>query len=384
MRSITAFFTAFIASALVITAHAETYDSISVSDTPSAGDNFTVTVSISSDSDIGYLQSTLEYDESVIEFVSGDAMGGGGIVNVKGFPTDDAKSVSCVLTFKALAEGDSTLTLSNGYVFSPDGVVLEETSSAAFLHVDGPSDGDGEEQSESNAELPVIPIESDESETDSKADNSGDSKNDTDSKAESEADDSYELSVSAGTDSSLTEEIDAQNETQTGNDIDTEAPTQSAETVPQGYLADLSCSEGLLTPAFSYDVFDYTVYVDNAVKSAALSFTAASIEDIVSCSGGDELEVGDNIRKVTVTSPDGSGTEYTVKIVRAAADENAADLRNKDQSDTSSQPHDRYKDILNPALAIVLVTLVVALFIVIFWIRSLGKGKKKKKKKRRK
>ena len=99
MRSITAVFTAFIASALVITAHAETYDSISVSDTPSAGDNFTVTVSISSDSDIGYLQSTLEYDESVIEFVSGDAMGGGGIVNVKGFPTDDAKSVSCVLTF---------------------------------------------------------------------------------------------------------------------------------------------------------------------------------------------------------------------------------------------------------------------------------------------
>ena len=63
MRSITAVFTAFIASALVITAHAETYDSISVSDTPSAGDNFTVTVSISSDSDIGYLQSTLEYDE---------------------------------------------------------------------------------------------------------------------------------------------------------------------------------------------------------------------------------------------------------------------------------------------------------------------------------
>ena len=49
----------------------------------------------------------------------------------------------------------------------------------------------------------------------------------------------------------------------------------------------------------------------------------------------------------------------------------------KNSSSKKESTEDKYKRLLNPALAIILVTLIVALFIVINWTMKLGKKKKK-------
>ena len=130
---ISTFGTALAAAALFqLTAYADTTDTITVSGTPAVGETFTVNIRIESDSDIGYLNSSLEYDDSVIEFSGGDAWGGGGLITINSFPGEDSGVLDCALTFTAVGEGDSNITLTNGYVFSIDGTVLEQPDSSAL------------------------------------------------------------------------------------------------------------------------------------------------------------------------------------------------------------------------------------------------------------
>lgn len=321
-----------LAAAMQLTAYGDTYDSISVSGTPTVGDTFTVTIKVTNDSDddLGYLQASLEYDDAVIEFVGGDAIGGGGLISVHTFPDAQPDTIECALTFKAVGEGDSTLTLSNGYVFSAEGVVLSEPSSSGSVHVDG------EPVTE---ELP------------------------DDSSEVEEPDDSSEVEI-------VTEAPDV-----TEPDIDTDEPEEPMPVV-QGYLTSLKCDVGELEPEFAYNIFEYTVHVDYDTLTAELTGTAAAFSDIVTYSDAGELKVGDNIRTVRVVAEDGSENIYTVNIIRDAA-------KGKASSVGSKAERDKLKDTLNPALAIVLVTLVVALAIVIIWIRGNVSGKNKGKKKKR-
>lgn len=317
-------------AALQLTVHADTYDSIKVNGTPSVGDTFTVTISVTNDSgdDIGYLQASLEYDDTVIEFVSGDAVGGGGLISVHTFPADQPDSISCDLTFKAVGSGDTALTLSNGYVFSAEGDVLSEPSAAAIVHVGGDTVTEAPPEESSAAEDP---------------------------------DDSSE----AETVTEAPEESEPETETEE------EAPP---EPIVMGYLTELTCDAGELSPEFAYNVFEYTVHVGYSTETAELNATAAAFSDVITYSDGGALEVGDNIRTVTVTAEDGTENVYTVNIIRAAGSSSA--------DSSSKAERDKYKDMLNPALAIVLITLVVALFIVIMWVRGNLNGKNKKKKRK--
>lgn len=320
------------AAAMQITAHADTFDTISVNDSPSVGDTFTVTIRIDSDSSIGYLNSSLEYDESVIEFVGGDAIGGGGLITVNTFPTEDSSFINCILTFTAISEGDSSISLTNGYVFSIDGTVLEQPDSSTSVHVDAAQENDSQPEDQ-------------------------DVSSDTD-------DDPAEPDVTEATDGTDPE------------DQQPEVKDQPAAPVTQGYLIDLSCSAGELSPDFSYDVFDYTVNADSTCTSAELSGTAAAFSDTISFSGGSTLEYGENILTATVTAEDGTEKVYTVKVIRPEDDKGSGNAK-KNGNSSNGNTEDRYKKLLNPALAIILVTLIVALFIVISWTLKLGKHKKK-------
>ncbi|SFC99543.1 cadherin-like beta sandwich domain-containing protein [Ruminococcus albus] len=318
------------AALMQLTAYADTTDTISVNSTPAVGENFTVTVRIESDSDIGYLNSSLEYDDSVIEFTGGDAWGGGGLITLYSFPGEDSGVIDCVLNFTAIDEGDSALTLTNGYVFSTDGSVLEQPASSASVHVDAavedtPDTNDSADVPDDASTYENVP---------------------TDSTASESTDDTTNI---------------------------TEEP-QVQQPVVQGYLIGLTCTAGELSPEFSYDTFEYIVNADSSCETAELNATAAAFSDMVTISGGGELDYGENIITATVTAEDGTVNTYTVKVIRSKGENGD---KNDNSSRTGESTEDRYKKLLNPALAIILITLIVALFIVINWTMKLGKKKKK-------
>ena len=84
-------------------------------------------------------------------------------------------------------------------------------------------------------------------------------------------------------------------------------------------LKAITPSEGTLTPAFSKDVLSYTVNVSNDKKVCYMDFSLEDREAKASLSGDEFLEVGDNVRTITVTAPDGTVKKYTVNVIRAAA-----------------------------------------------------------------
>ncbi len=321
------------ASMIPLTAHADTTDTLTVNGSPSVGDTFTVTIRIDSDRNIGYLNSSLEYDENVIEFVDGDAIGGGGLITVYSVPDEDNSFINCVLTFSAVGEGDCNISLTNGYVFSNDGDVLEQPDSSTSVHVD----------------------------------------------ASGEADDSSEepqQDISRETDDTSSAPVVTEAPSDDSDIQQTSETPSTAAPVVQGYLISLSCSAGALSPDFSYDVFEYTVNADSSCESAELSATAAAFSDTVSFNGGSKLEYGENILTATVTAEDGTENVYTVKVIRAEGNNNASNTV-KNNAENKKNTEDKYKKFLNPALAIILVTLIVALFIVLNWTMKIGKHKKK-------
>ncbi|WP_294470173.1 cadherin-like beta sandwich domain-containing protein [uncultured Ruminococcus sp.] len=317
------------AAVIQLTAYADTYDSITVDNSPNTGDTFTVSININSDDNIGYFQSSIEYDDSVIEYVGGDAVGGGGILTLNTFPVVSPDMIQCTLTFRAIDAGECSISLTNSYVFSPDGEVLSQPSSSASIYVGG--------ESAQNEETVLLEESS--------------------AAPQSEEVQPTETSVTAAAE---TEVMD-------------DAPSDEAGGQP--CLIQLTCTAGLLDPVFSPDVYDYTVYADNSAETAQLNGTAADITDTVFYTGSDELSEGSNMRTVTVTSSDGRTAVYNINIIRAAPDENNRSARSDKTTSSAASVHDKYKDFLNPALAIVLVTLVVALFIVIYWVRGIIRKK---------
>jgi len=85
-------------------------------------------------------------------------------------------------------------------------------------------------------------------------------------------------------------------------------------------LAELTVSQGALTPAFNPAVTEYTVSVADSVSSIVLSATANNSGASVDGTGTMPLEPGDNIFYITVTSEDGGyKATYTVTVNRAVA-----------------------------------------------------------------
>ncbi|MDE6149783.1 MAG: cadherin-like beta sandwich domain-containing protein [Ruminococcus sp.] len=87
-----------------------------------AGSNFSVSVKVSADKDIGFVTAMITYDDSIAEFSpSDDASGGDGIINLKGFPDEMSKDLVFKLNFKALKSGTCKMNLTNCFITSPDG-----------------------------------------------------------------------------------------------------------------------------------------------------------------------------------------------------------------------------------------------------------------------
>ena len=177
------------------------------------------------------------------------------------------------------------------------------------------------------------------------------------------------------------DKVETKTETETTTTTE-KTTTTTTKTAPSNGIPD----KGVLT-AFAYNVYNYTVNVDNSVTNVEIEGTTASPSDYIWYTGTSECQVGENVRTITVTDVDGNAATYTVTIIRAAGgdEQQTQTVQKKDSSDTSSAVSknanvmDQYKKMLNTALAIVLIVLVIALVVIIIWIRGKIKGGKKDK-----
>lgn len=86
-------------------------------------------------------------------------------------------------------------------------------------------------------------------------------------------------------------------------------------------LKSLSLSKGTLSPKFSAAKTTYTASVANDVTDVKVYATAADGKAKVEVSGKSALEVGENVRTVTVTAASGAQKTYKITITRAAEGE---------------------------------------------------------------
>lgn len=86
---------------------------------------------------------------------------------------------------------------------------------------------------------------------------------------------------------------------------------------PNTKLAELSVSNGTLSPAFHRDITDYTVIVPYTAEAVSVSARPISPGASVSGTGGVSLAVGTNDVTVTVYAENGAAGQYTLHIIRA-------------------------------------------------------------------
>ena len=83
------------------------------------------------------------------------------------------------------------------------------------------------------------------------------------------------------------------------------------------YLSNLSVSEGMLSPAFNKEKLNYAVYLPFEISYIEVN---TEVEDqkyaTISKEGNNNLSVGNNLFKYTVTAEDGSKRVYTLTVVR--------------------------------------------------------------------
>lgn len=181
---------------------------------------FEVSVTFSADSEIGSVQANIAYDDSVIEFVSSDnASGGGGVLTVNGFPDTPSSEVDLSFTFKGLSAGNANISLQSCQIYSPDSELIGSPTAYCVITVGG-----------------------DKVETETK-----------------------------------TETTTTTEKTTTTTTTTKTAPSNG---IPdKGVLTDLTVDNGELSPAFAYNVYNYTVNVDNSVTNVEIEGTTASPSD---------------------------------------------------------------------------------------------------------
>lgn len=81
-------------------------------------------------------------------------------------------------------------------------------------------------------------------------------------------------------------------------------------------LSELLVATGQLSPAFSADVTEYTVSVDEEEDTFIFSSTPADEEAVVEVDMPDTLAMGENQVVITVTAPSGAVKEYVIHVYR--------------------------------------------------------------------
>ncbi len=81
-------------------------------------------------------------------------------------------------------------------------------------------------------------------------------------------------------------------------------------------LKSLTLSVGSLSPAFDPDVTTYNISVDYSVTKVLVSATTQEPAAKIDVQGSSSMKVGNNVRTVVVTAPNGTIKKYTINITR--------------------------------------------------------------------
>ena len=139
-------------------------------------------------------------------------------------------------------------------------------------------------------------------------------------------------SASSNNDSNSNKDNKDNSGSNTGNDSDANKDNENKEEKKSSNasLGSLVISAGTLSPEFSAATKDYTATVDYSCSSLAVTANPAdSKASVISVTGNDSLEVGENTVSVVVTAEDGSTSTYNIVVTRRAED----DPENADKQD---------------------------------------------------
>lgn len=112
-------------------------------------------------------------------------------------------------------------------------------------------------------------------------------------------------------------------------------------------LASLTLSSGSLSPAFKYNVTNYTAEVANDVTSVVVSAKPSNANATVeSVKGGENLVVGANKIQIIVKAENGVTATYTITVTRKdAQDTNEPDTPNEEEPDNTDVPQEQCYEV---------------------------------------
>ncbi|MGN0142075.1 MAG: cadherin-like beta sandwich domain-containing protein [Roseburia sp.] len=272
--------------------------SVSASDkSVNIGDTVTITAkAVGPSKEQAVATMTLSFDSGVLEFQSCSSSvygGGGNTVTVTGD--------SFTVTLKAVSAGKSKISLSGS-----DGVIFSTAEELDSMSGDSVS----------------VTVENAASEGGNSGGEGGNSENSGDGGSNGN---------SGSNENSGNADNSSGNGTGEGNG-ETVSATKSAD----NSLRSLTLSAGTLSPAFQYNVVNYTATVSNDVTSIVVSaVTSNAAATVESVTGNTDLVVGQNAVKIVVKAENGVTATYTITVTREAA---AAAVETPANSETPEQP----------------------------------------------
>ena len=299
-----------------------------------AGSEFEISVEFTADDTIGTVQAAMTYSEDSIEFISGDsASGGGGIVNIKGFPDSAAQSLTVSLRFKALTEGSSQINLTNGSVFTPDGTALSTAITAYATITVGPA-----------------------------------AANDSNGESDSSAADTTESVDTSG--KALLKSLTLE----TGELRPEFSPGIYDYTVTVPHEVDLLELEGVTMSENDSIWYEGAKYLADGVNQQTITVTAPDgTQNVYTVTIYRETADGDNNADYT-DDPDDS-QDPQEQITSQQASSSTASRATKPSSDETGVQE--LRDKIMPAMYVAMIVIVLAVIILIVWIRSKSKNKLK-------
>lgn len=111
-------------------------------------------------------------------------------------------------------------------------------------------------------------------------------------------------------------------------------------------LASLTLSSGSLSPAFKYNVTNYTAEVANDVTSVVVSAKTSNANATVeSVKGGGNLSVGANKIQIVVKAENGVTATYTITVTRKESGDATDDNTDEPEPDNTDEPQEQCYDI---------------------------------------
>lgn len=131
---------------------------------------------------------------------------------------------------------------------------------------------------------------------------------------------------------------DSSNGSDTSDNNSDDNKTKSAD----NSLASLTLSSGSLSPAFKYNVTNYTAEVANDVTSVVVSAKTSNANATVeSVKGGENLSVGANKIQIVVKAENGVTATYTITVTR----KESGDTTDEPEPDNTDEPQEQCYDI---------------------------------------